>query len=285
MTESAITGNPAVAAMLTADQVIARHNISRLGTSTGRPIVAVHGFGCDQNMWRLVTPAFAVNHPVVLLDLVGCGGSDLSAYNPTRYGTLGGYAADLVEVLEALDLHDVVLVGHSVSAMVSMMTAQLCPQRVSALVMVSPSPRYIDSDDYVGGFSESDIAELLDSLDDNWLGWSAAISAVIMGNADHPELAGELNASFCRTDPAVAGHFARVTFLSDSRAELAEVRHPTLVLQCRDDVIASQVVGEFVAAQIPDSTYRLLDATGHCPHLSAPSITAAAIQEFLADVG
>jgi sigma-B regulation protein RsbQ len=243
--------------------------------------VFVHGFGCDQAMWRFVAPDFEVDHRVVLLDLVGSGRSDLSAYDPEKYGSLRGYASDIVEVCRELGLADVVFVGHSVSAMIGVLAFEQAPELFGALVMVGPSPRYVNDDDYTGGFSRADIAGLLDSLESNHLGWSAQMAPVIMGNPDRPELGEELTSSFCRTDPAVASQFARVTFLSDNRADLSAVTVPTLVLQCSDDVIAPEVVGRYVHDAIPGSVFTKLAATGHCPNLSAPEETTAAIRAFL----
>ena len=251
------------------------------GVADGRPMVFAHGFGCDQEMWRLVVPPFAADHRVVLFDHVGSGRSDLSAYDPVKYGSLDGYAADVVEICRELALDDVVFVGHSVSAMIGVLAAARAPDLMGALVMVGPNPRYVDDGDYTGGFSREDIAALLDSLDSNHLGWSAAMAPVIMGNPDRPELTAELTNSFCRTDPDIARQFARVTFLSDNRADLPGVRVPTLVLQCTADAIAPEVVGRYVHAQVPGSVFTLLEATGHCPHLSAPEETAAAIRAFL----
>ncbi|TFV93847.1 alpha/beta hydrolase [Blastococcus sp. CT_GayMR20] len=241
----------------------------------------VHGFGCDQAMWRFVAPDFEVDHRVVLLDLVGSGRSDLSAYDPEKYNSLRGYAEDIVEVCRELELTDVVLVGHSVSAMIGVLACQRAPELFGALVMVGPNPRYVDDGDYVGGFSRTDIAGLLDALDANHLGWSAQMAPVIMGNPEHPELADELTNSFCRTDPGIAAQFARVTFLSDNRVDLPTVSVPTLVLQCSEDAIAPEVVGRFVAEHVPDSVFTQLEATGHVPHLSAPEETTAAIRAFL----
>lgn len=246
-----------------------------------QPVVLVHGFGCDQHMWRHVAPHFEDAFTVVTLDLVGAGASDLSAYDPVRHGSLKGYADDVLEVLRELDLRDVVLVGHSVSATIGVLAVAAEPERFDKLVLVTPSPRYVDDEDYTGGFSEADVAELLDSLDSNYLGWSSAMAPVIMGNPDRPELGAELTASFCRTDPDIARRFARVTFLSDNRADLPRVRVPSLVLQCTDDVIAPVSVGRYVADAIPDARLVLLDATGHCPQLSAPEQTTAAIGEFV----
>jgi len=261
--------------------VIARNRVRVSGVPDGRPMVFAHGFGCDQEMWRLVVPAFETDHRVVLFDHVGSGRSDLSAYDPVRYGSLEGYAADVVEICRELDLDDVVLVGHSVSAMIGVLAAARAPELFGALVMVGPSPRYVDNGDYVGGFSREDIAALLESLDSNHLGWSAAMAPVIMGNPDRPELTAELTNSFCRTDPDIARQFARVTFLSDNRADLPGVRVPTLVLQCTADAIAPEAVGRYVHEHVPGSVYTLLSATGHCPHLSAPAETTAAIRAFL----
>jgi len=260
---------------------VARNCVRVTGVPSGRPMVFVHGFGCDQAMWRFVAPDFEVDHRVVVLDQVGAGNSDLSAYDPEKYGSLQGYAADLVEVCRALELTDVVLVGHSVSAMIGVLALQQAPELFGALVMVGPNPRYVDEGDYVGGFSRTDILALLDSLDSNHLGWSTQMAPVIMANPEHPELAEELTNSFCRTDPDIARQFARVTFLSDNRADLATVGVPTLVLQCSDDVIAPEAVGAYVHERLRNSELVHLQASGHCPNLSAPDETVAAIRAFL----
>ncbi|MER6347642.1 alpha/beta fold hydrolase [Streptomyces sp. NPDC001595] len=259
-----------------------RNNVTVTGDPQGRPVVLAHGFGCDQNMWRLTVPALIDDHRVVLFDYVGSGRADPAAFSADRYGSMDGYAQDVVEVCEALDLRDAVFVGHSVSAMIGVLAADRAPERIGALVMVAPSPRYIDDDGYTGGFSAADIDELLASLDSNYLGWSAAMAPLIMGNADRPELGDELRNSFCATDPDMARVFARTTFLSDTRDDLKRVKVPTLVLECTQDVIAPREVGAFVHRAIPGSTLVTLDATGHCPHLSAPAATNQAIRSFLA---
>ena len=262
--------------------VLTRNCVTVSGVPSGRPMVFAHGFGCDQAMWRFVAPDFEVDHRVVLFDHVGAGRSDLSAYDPEKYGSLRGYASDIVEICRELGLSDVVFVGHSVSAMIGVLALQEAPEVFGALVMVGPNPRYVDEGDYVGGFSRADIIGLLDALDSNHLGWSAQMAPVIMGNhPEHPELAEELTNSFCRTDPDIARQFARVTFLSDNRADLADVAVPTLVLQCSDDVIAPDVVGRYVHEQVPGSTFTQLTATGHVPNLSAPEELTAAIRAFL----
>ena len=245
------------------------------------PMMFAHGFGCDQNMWRLVTSAFTGAHRVVLFDHVGAGQSDASAYDRRKYGTLEGYADDVLEICRELDLTDVVFVGHSVSAMIGVIAAKKDLGRFKALVLVGPSPRYINDAGYVGGFTRQDIDGLLDSLDSNYLGWSSAMAPAIMGNAERPELGLELTNSFCRTDPDIAAHFARVTFLSDNRQDLPHVATPTLILQCSDDVIAPTAVGEYVHRHMPASQLVIMHATGHCPNLSAPDETIAAIRAFL----
>jgi sigma-B regulation protein RsbQ len=261
--------------------VLERNRVTVRGVPSGRPIVFAHGFGCGQEMWRFVAPDFEVDHRVVLFDHVGSGQSDLSAYDPQKYGSLRGYAADLVEICRELELTDVVFVGHSVSSMIGVLAYLEAPELFGALVMVGPSPRYVDDGDYVGGFSRADITGLLDALDSNHLGWSAQMAPVIMGNAERPELAAELTHSFCRTDPDIARQFARVTFLSDNRADLAAIAVPTLVLQCTADVIAPEAVGSYVHENIPGSVLTRLQATGHCPNLSAPEETTSAIRAFL----
>jgi sigma-B regulation protein RsbQ len=261
--------------------VLARNNVTVSGPADGPAIVFAHGFGCDQNLWRLVAPAFAADHRVVLFDHVGAGGSDLSAYDPDRYATLDGYATDVIEIVRELGLGEVVFVGHSVSAMIGVLATIREPGLFAKLVLVGPSPCYVDDDGYVGGFSRADIGELLESLESNFLGWSGVMAPVIAGNPDRPELGEELTNSFCRTDPDIAARFARVTFESDNRADLPAVRTPTLILQSREDAIAPPPVGEYVHRAIAGSTLVVLDATGHCPNLSAPAETIEAIRAFL----
>ena len=261
--------------------VLARNNVQVSGRADGQPMLFAHGFGCDQNMWRYVAPAFEDEYRVVQFDHVGAGRSDLSAYDADRYGSLRGYARDVLEICRELDLRDVIFVGHSVAAMMGVIAAVEEPERFARLVLIGPSPRYVDDGDYAGGFSRDDIEGLLDSLDSNYLGWSSTMAPVIMGNAERPELGEELTNSFCATDPEIARRFARVTFLSDNREDLGRVRTPTLVMQCSQDAIAPEAVGEFVTRSIPSAQMVKLRATGHCPNLSAPEETAAAIRAFI----
>ncbi|HEX5236550.1 MAG TPA: alpha/beta hydrolase [Silvibacterium sp.] len=260
-----------------------RNNVKISGKGT-QPIIFAHGYGCDQNMWRFVAPAFEDDYKVILFDHVGAGSSDLAAFDRNKYRTLQGYAADVLEVCEALDLKDVTFVGHSVSSMIGVLAAIEQPERFANLILLGPSPRYINDANYTGGFERQEIDGLLQMLDANYLGWASSMAPAIMGNPDRPELAAELQNSFCRTDPQIAKFFARVTFLSDNRNDLAQVRTRTLVFQCSDDIIAPQSVGEFVHRQIPDSELLLAAAKGHCPNLSAPEETIGAIQRFLARV-
>ncbi|GAA2626090.1 alpha/beta hydrolase [Streptomyces axinellae] len=263
-----------------------RNHVTVTGRADGPVVMLSHGFGCDQNLWRLVVPALEPDFRVVLFDHVGAGRSDLSAWSEARYSTLEGYTEDVLRLCHALDMGPVVFVGHSVSAMMGVLAAAREPECFAGLFLLTPSPRYIDdpATGYRGGFSAADIDELLESLESNYLGWSATMAPVIMGNPDRPELGEELTNSFCRTDPHIARVFARVTFLSDNRADLDAVAVPALIAQDAQDTIAPREVGEFVHARIPGSRLVTLPATGHCPQLSAPEATAAAIAEFAAGV-
>jgi sigma-B regulation protein RsbQ len=262
--------------------VLKRNNVNVYGNGD-KAILFAHGFGCDQHMWRFVAPAFTDEYKVVLFDHVGAGNSDSSAYNSYKYQTLQGYADDVLEICEALKLSESIFVGHSVSSMIGILASLKDPNRFDKLVLIGPSPCYINDEenDYIGGFSHSDIEGLLDSLDSNYLGWSSAMAPVIMGNGDRPELGDELKNSFCRTNPEIAKQFARVTFLSDNRLDIEKLQTPTLLLQCSEDVIAPYTVGEYLHRHIPYSTLNVLAATGHCPNLSAPEETIHAIKAYL----
>ena len=261
--------------------VLTRNNVRVFGRGT-QPMLFAHGFGCDQNMWRWVTPAFEDDYRIVLFDYVGSGHSDLGAYDAKRYSTLDGYADDVMEIVEALDLRDVVFVGHSVSSMVGVLAAQRAPERFAHLVLVGPSPRYINDPPYVGGFERQDIEGLLETMDRNFIGWANFLAPAIMKHPDRPELAAELTESFCSTDPVIARRFAEATFFADNRADLAGVAVPSLIMQCAEDMIAPLAVGEYLHREIPGSTLALLEATGHCPHMSAPDETIRVMREYLA---
>lgn len=261
--------------------VLDAHHVNVSGKRDGQPIVFVHGFGCDQKMWRFVTPGFEDTHKLVLLDLIGSGSSDLSKYDRRKYGSLDGHASDVVEIIRTLDLRDVVLVGHSVSAMIAALAANQERDRITSVVMVGPSPCYLNDGDYIGGFTRDDIEGLLETLEANYLGWSSQMAPAIMGSRNPAELGEELTDSFCRTDPDIAAHFARVTFLSDHRDTVKDVSQPCLILQCSDDMIAPVEVGRWLAKNLKDNHLVIMNATGHCPHMSAPSETTREIRDFI----
>ncbi|NDP28778.1 MAG: alpha/beta hydrolase [Flavobacterium sp.] len=261
--------------------VLSRNNVKILGSGT-QPMLFAHGYGCDQNMWRYVYPEFEKDYKIILFDHVGAGCSDHNSYSKEKYDDLLGYAEDILEICEELDLKDVILVGHSVSSMMAAIAANLEPSRFAKLIMIGPSARYINDEGYVGAFNKEDIDDLMDALDSNYLGWAANMAPVIIGNPDKPELGEELSISFCQTNPEIAKHFARVTFLSDNRKDLKSVTVPTLVLQCSQDIIAPLEVGKYVHDNLQNSEFHILNAIGHCPNLSAPEETTLAIKKYLA---
>ncbi|MBC7596817.1 MAG: alpha/beta hydrolase [Kineosporiaceae bacterium] len=258
-----------------------RNNVTVSGNPDGRAIVFAHGFGCNQSAWRFITPAFLADYKVIVFDHVGAGNSDVSAYSFWKYDSLLGYADDLLEILDDLDVTDVVYVGHSVSGMIGVLAANRDPSRFGALVLITPSPRYINAPGYEGGFEVEDIDAMLDDLDSNYFGWSSVMAPKMMGSPDRPELGDELTENFCSTDPTIARHFARVTFLSDNREDLPLVITPTLILECSADIVAPPAVGRYVHQQIAGSTLVTLAATGHIPNLSAPGALTDAILAYL----
>jgi sigma-B regulation protein RsbQ len=260
--------------------ILKRNNVKVLGKGT-QPMLFAHGFGCDQNMWRYVTPAFENDYRIVLFDYVGSGHSDLGAYSAERYSTLDGYASDVLDVIQALDLRDVVFVGHSVSSMIGVLAANQEPDRFAKLIMIGPSPRYINDEGYTGGFEKADIDGLFEMMDRNFIGWANFMAPAIMGNGERPELGEELTESFCSTDPVIARRFAAATFLADNRKDLAGLNVPSLVLQCSEDIVAPQAVGEYVKSNLRGSTFRVMKATGHCPHMSHPEETVQLMKEYL----
>ena len=257
--------------------ILTRNNVRVFGSGS-RTMIFAHGLGCDQHMWRHITPAFEADYRIVLFDHVGSGHSDLTAYDPTKHASLEGYATDLLEICAALEISDAIFVGHSVSAMIGVLAELREPWRFHRMIHIGPSPRYIDDEGYRGGFSRGEIEEMLEFLDSNYFGWVAAMTPAIMANGERPELAEELGNSFCRTDPEIARRFARVTFLSDNRRDLARVSTPSLVLQCRADIVAPLAVGEYLRTHLPECRLVIMEATGHCPHLSAPDETIGAMQ-------
>jgi sigma-B regulation protein RsbQ len=262
------------------DNVLRRNNVHVQGRGT-QPMLFAHGFGCDQNMWRFVTPAFENDYKVVLFDYVGSGRSDAKAYDPRRYASLDGYAQDILDVVHALDLRDVIVVGHSVSGMTAALAAMKEPDRFARIVMLGPSPCYINDGDYVGGFDRSDIDGLLDTMDRNYIGWANFLAPVVMKNPDQPELTTELVGSFCSTDPTIARRFAEATFLSDNRQDLGRIPTPSLIVQLTDDAIAPVSVGQYMHSRMPASTLKLFEGSGHCPHMTHPEETVDVIREYL----
>ncbi|MDQ6610249.1 MAG: alpha/beta hydrolase [Bacteroidota bacterium] len=260
--------------------VAARNNVTIFGKGTQTMLFA-HGFGCDQNMWRFITPAFENDYKIVLFDYVGAGKSDIAAYNPERYSTLQGYAKDLLEICEELQLQNIILVGHSVSGMIGLLASIEQPKFFSKIIMIGPSPGYINDDDYVGGFERKDIEGLLDMMEKNYIGWANFLAPNVMGNPERPFLGEELTQSFCSTDPVIAHRFAEATFLSDNRSDLKYNKTDTLVLQCSDDMIAPLEVGDYLAGNLPFSKLRVMKATGHCPHMSHPDEVIELMKEFL----
>lgn len=277
----------ATAPLSPATLIARRNSVTTIGNPGGPVVMFVHGFGCDQGMWSRIVPYFADAYRIVLFDHVGAGHSDPAAYESGKYSSLGGYAEDLLELCDALNLEDVTLIAHSVGSMMAVTAAGLEPRRFKRLILLAPSPCYIDepSSGYVGGFSAQDIDELLSSMDNNYFAWAAAIAPMVMGTPDRPQLGLELAGSFCQTSPGPARDFARVTFLSDSRDLLAAVTVPTLVLQCSDDALAPVEVGRYLSMRIPDCALVQLQATGHCPHVSAPVETATEILAYLQGPG
>jgi sigma-B regulation protein RsbQ len=261
--------------------IVERNNVTVRGEGT-QPLLFAHGFGCDQNMWRFVAPHFEAAYRVVLFDYVGAGGSDLSAYDPDRYDALEGYAQDVIEVCEALDLTDVIFVGHSVSTVIGMLAAIEAPGRFEELVLIGASPCYLnDPPDYHGGFEREDLEGLLEMMDKNYIGWADYFASLLMQRAEATEVVEELDRSFCSTDPHVARQFAEVTFLSDYRDAVPQVPVSSLLVQCRDDIVAPPPVSHYLEAHLPDATLRMLDAAGHCPHMSHPEATTTAIEAYL----
>lgn len=247
-------------------------------------LVFVHGFGCDQTMWRFLAPHYAQRYRTVLYDLTGSGRSDHAAYGHERYASLHGHAEDLLEIVDAFASGPVVVVGHSVSAMIAMLATIKAPGRFAAQVMLGPSACYLNEGFYFGGFARSEIEELLATMEANYLDWSARMAPAIMGAPGQPELGKELVDAFCRNNPDIARHFARVTFLSDHREDAPLSETPALILQCSEDLIAPRTAGEFLQRKLPNATLRMIRNVGHCAHMSAPGACVREIDAFLPTV-
>lgn len=257
-----------------------RNNVIQFG-SANRPMMFAHGYGCDQKMWRFITPEFENEHKIILFDHTGSGNSDKSAYDFEKYDSLQGYAQDIIEICDELKISKIIFVGHSVSCMIGVLAAIQRPDLFDKLVLIGPSPCYINYDNYLGGFSRIDIEDMVDTLESNYLGWSSYITPVIAGHPDEPEHEDELHNSFCRMNPEIAKHFARVTFLSDNRDDLAKLTVPAQVIQSNPDVIAQNTVGMFVHNQLKNSIYTQIEVPGHIPHLTNPAATISAMREFI----
>jgi sigma-B regulation protein RsbQ len=265
------------------NKIVERNNVKISGNGT-QPMLFAHGFGCDQNMWRFILPAFEENYKIILFDYVGAGKSDIKAYNPERYCSLHGYAKDVLEICEELELTDVIFVGHSVSSMIGLLAAIEEPRYFQKMILVGPSPCYINDASYVGGFEKKDIEDLLETMEKNYIGWANFLAPEIIRNKDRPHLGQELTESFCSTDPVIARQFAEATFFSDNRSDLNKIKVPSLILQCSDDIIAPIEVGEYLSENLPNSMLRIMKATGHCPHMSEPEETILLIKDYLGNV-
>ena len=260
--------------------ILQRNNVQVIGEG-GQVMLFAHGFGCDQQSWQFIVNAFTPEYRVVLFDYVGSGKSDIAQYSSARYGKLEGYAEDVLDICDALDLKNVIFVGHSVSAMIGILAAIKEPKYFKKLIFIGPSPRYLNDEGYTGGFERADLESLFEFMDSNYLGWSSAMAPAIMGNANRPELGEFLTNSFCATDPEIAREFARVTFFSDNREDLGKLTIESLTLQCEEDIIAPLAVGGYVRDHTSGNQMVVLKATGHCPHISEPAATIEAIKAFI----
>ncbi|GAB2776368.1 sigma-B regulation protein RsbQ [Hymenobacter luteus] len=260
--------------------VLKRNNVRVIGQGA-QTLLFVNGFGCDQSIWRYILPAFSAQYQLVLFDHVGAGLSDTTAYDPKKYASLEGYAQDVLDICHQLQLEQTILVGHSVGAMIGVLAAIQEPEAFERLLLLCPSPCYLNEEGYHGGFERQDIEDMLAFMEKDYVGWADSFVPFIMGNPDRPSLTVEMTHSFCQNDPAIARQFARVTFLSDNRPDVARLRVPCLLVQCAQDFVAPQEVGEYLRATIPDSTLVTLPVSGHCPHVSAPTETLDAMEHFM----
>ena len=259
-----------------------RNNIKVVGKKNAPTLLLAHGFGCDQNMWRFILPALEPHYQVVLFDYVGSGNSLLTDYSQQKYSTLAGYAQDIKDVITELHLKDVTIIGHSVSSIIASIAAIELPDIIKKIVMVCPSPCFLNiPPDYQGGFEKSDLTELIALMDKNYIGWANYLAPLVMGNSQSPALIGELSGSFCSTDPLVAKTFANATFFSDHRAILKNIPCPVLILQSSSDTLASVNVGQYMADNIVQSEMAVIKAEGHCLHMTHPEIVSQYIIDYV----
>ena len=262
--------------------VLKRNNVKVFGKGD-QALLFSHGFGCDQNMWRFITANFVTDYQIIVFDHVGAGHSDLLAYDRVKYDSLSGYANDLLDICQELNLTHATLIGHSVGAMIGILSAIRQPEHFHKLILIGPSPCYLQQEQYYSSFTYKDVEEMLNYMETDYVNWSVTFAEFIMGSTPYPSLIEEMANSFCNTNPEIAKHFARVSFLSDHRSDLTHVKTKTYILQCSDDMIAPEEVGQFMNQKIEGSTLIHLQATGHCPNLSAPLETNAIIEACLAD--
>jgi sigma-B regulation protein RsbQ len=262
-------------------EIINRNNVTILGSGE-KTLLLAHGFGCDQNMWRFMLPALTDNYRVILFDYVGSGKSDLSHFDQSRYSSLEGYAQDVLDICDALELHDVIFVGHSVSSTIGLIASLQQPKTFRQLIMICPSPCFLNfKPDYIGGFDKSDLEELLDLMDKNYIGWANYLAPLVMGANNSEKLIGELSGSFCSTDPVIAKTFAKATFFSDYRHLLKNAKHPVLLFQSSQDSLASTTIGDYMQQQLPDAKLHVVEAEGHCLHMTRPDIINQALREYI----
>jgi len=261
--------------------VLTRNNVNIRGNGS-KTILFAPGFGCDQNVWNLIVKDFEREYQVILFDYVGLGNSSIKDFDPVRYSTLNGYAQDVLDICHALNLEKVIFVGHSVSSMIGALASIKQPNYFEQLVMVGPSPCYLnDPPKYFGGFEKEELHGLIDMMEKNYIGWASMFASTVINNPARPDLNQEMENRFCSTDPVIARSFAEATFFADHRNDLKSVTTPSLILQCQNDLIASIQVGEYLHEHLPKSELKIMKATGHCPHLSHPEETCTIIKEYL----